>query len=216
MELPYLGWIETTFRLSSETDQRKELIIPVLVMEGCHLSHPIIGFNVVEHILANTERTKRYSTVRKAFPSLKRNKVRAFIQAVSAEQTDEYAVKTNKERAGVPKHTSIQIECRVAAQSFKEDMTMLFQPDLNPRWPDGLEFYDTLVRVRKGVFPVITIDGSNPTNHDIVLLGRTVIGTVQTIMTVLPAQTIEKASTSATVNHTSIQTPCNASEQWDR
>lgn len=139
--------------------------------------------------------------------------MRAFIQAVSAEQTDEYAVKTKKERVAVPNNTSIH--CRVAAQPFKEDMTMLFQPDLNPRWPDGLEFYDTLVRVRKGVFPVITIDVSNPTNHDIVLLGRTVIGTVQTIMKVLPAQTVEKASTPAMVNHTSIQTPCNASEQWD-
>ena len=50
---------------------------------------------------------------------------------------------------------------------------MLFQPDLNPQWPDGLEFYDTLVRVRKGIFPVITIDVSKPTDHDIILPGRT-------------------------------------------
>lgn len=214
-EMPYLGWIETTFRLISETDQMKELIIPVLVMKGCHLSHPIIGFNVIEHIMAQTEKPQQYSTVRKAFPSLKRNKVRAFIQAVGAEQIDEYAVKTKKERVAVPKHTSIQIECRVVAQPFKEDMTMLFQPDLNPQWPDGLEFVDTLVRVRKGVFPVITIDVSNPTDHDIVLPGRTVTGTVQAVMTVLPAQIFEKAQTPATVNHTSIQTPCNASEQWD-
>ena len=88
-EMPYLGWIETTFRLASGTDQTTELIIPVLVMKGWHMSHPIIGFNVIEHILTNTEKTKQYRTVRKAFPSLKRNKVRAFIQAVSAEQEDE-------------------------------------------------------------------------------------------------------------------------------
>lgn len=207
-EMPYLGWIETTFRLVSETDQTQELIIPILVMKGCHLSHPIIGFNVIEHILAKTEKTKRYNTVRKAFPSLKRNKVRAFIQAVSAEQTDEYAVKTKKEMIAVSKHTNIQIECRVASQPFKDDMTMLFQPDLNPQWPDGLEFYDTLVKVKKGVFPVITTD------HDIVLLGRTLIGTVQTIMTVLPAQIFEKAQTPVAVNQTSVQTN-NASEQWD-
>lgn len=214
-EMPYLGWIETTFRLASETDQTKELIIPVLVMKGCHLSHPIIGFNVIEHILTMTDKTKQYSTVKTAFPSLKRNKVRAFIQAVSAEQTDEYAVKTKKEKVAVPKHSSIQIECRVASQPFKEDMTMLFQPDLNPQWPDDLEFFDTLVRVRKGVFPVIMLDVSNPTDHDIALLGRTIIGTVQTIMTVLPAQVFEKTVTPATVNHTSVQTPCTATEQWD-
>lgn len=124
-------------------------------------------------------------------------------------------MKTKKEMVAVPKHSSIQIECRVAAQPFKDDMTMLFQPDLNPQWPEGLEFYDTLVRVKKGAFPVITVDVANPADHDIVLPGRTIIGTVQTIMTVLPAQIFEKTSTSATVNHTSIHTPCNASEQWD-
>ena len=59
------------------------------------------------------------------------------------------------------------------AHPFKEDMTALFQLDLNPQWPDGLEFHDILVSVRKAAFPVITIDVSNPTDHDIVLLGRT-------------------------------------------
>jgi len=214
-EMPYLGWIETTFRLASETDQAEELIIPVLVMKGWHLSHPIIGFNVIEHILTRTEETKQYSAVRKAFPSLKRNKVRAFIQAVSAEQVDEYTVKTKKGEVTVPKNSGIQINCCVAAQPFKEDMTMLFQPDLNPQWPDGLEFYDTLVSVRKGVFPVITIDVYNPSDHDIVLPGRTLIGTVQTIMTVLPAQTFEKVATPATVSHTSMKPTSNASEQWE-
>ena len=58
-------------------------------------------------------------SVKTAFPSLKRDKVRAFIQAVSAEQTDEYAVKTKKEKVAVPKHSSIQIECRVASQPFQ-------------------------------------------------------------------------------------------------
>ena len=97
-EMPYIGWVETTFELASKADQKKLLIIPVLIMKGYNLSHPIIGFNVIEHILEKTEKTKRYSTVKKAFPSLKRNKVRAFIHAVSAEQTDEYAVKTKRKR----------------------------------------------------------------------------------------------------------------------
>lgn len=59
------------------------------------------------------------------------------------------------------------------------------------------------------------LDVSNPTDHDIALLGRTIIGTVQTIMTVLPAQVFEKTVTPATVNHTSVRTPCTATEQWD-
>lgn len=47
----------------------------------------------------------------------------------------EYAVKTKKRL--LPKQSIFQIECRTAAQPFKEDMTMLFQRDLNPQWLDG-------------------------------------------------------------------------------
>ncbi|KAJ8265741.1 hypothetical protein COCON_G00148400 [Conger conger] len=184
-------------------------------MKGWYLSHPIIGFNVIEHILTRTETTKLHSTVRKAFPSLKRNKVGAFIKAVSAEQEDEYTVKTNKEGTAVSKRSIMQISCRVAAQPFKEDTTMLFQPDQKPQWPDDLEFYDTLVTVKRGVLPVITIDVSNPTDHDIVFPGRTVIVTAQTIMTVLPVQIFENVETPGMVSHTNVKTTSNASEQWD-
>lgn len=105
--MPYLRWIETTFRQASETDQAKELIIPVLVLEGSQQSHHrhIIGFDVIENILKNTEKTEQYHTVKKAFPSLKRKKVRDFIQAVSAEQEDKFVVKTKKGQVTVTKNT---------------------------------------------------------------------------------------------------------------
>lgn len=31
----------------------------------------------------------------------------------------------------------------------KEDSTLLFEPDVNPQWPDGLEFTESLVRLKK-------------------------------------------------------------------
>lgn len=114
----------------------------------------------------------------------------------------------------MPKRAHVQIECRIDARPFKRDITMLFQPHLNPQWPDGLEFYVTLVKVKKDILPVITVDASNATDHDIVLPGRTLIGTIQFLTTVLPSQTLENAIP-ATVNHTSTQITCDSSEQWD-
>lgn len=129
--------------------------------------------------------------MKKNFPNLKRNKVKAFIQAVSA--VDEYAV-TRKEWVVVPKRSNIQVPCHVITQPFKEDMTLLFQPDLNPRWPDGLELHDLLVRVKKNVFPIMRVCVSNTTDHDcddIVLPGRTLMDTVQTSMSALPVQAFD-------------------------
>lgn len=213
--MPYLGWIETTFQLISTTEPTEKLTIPMLVMKGFQLTHPIIGYNVIEHILNRTEQAKQYSTVKRAFPSLKRNKVKAFIQAVSADTVDEFKVKTKKDCITVPKQSHLQVECRIATTPFKQDMTMLFEPDLDPQWPDNLELFDTLVKVKKNTLPVIMLDVSNPTDHDIVLLGRTVVGTVQTITAVLPAQMLEKATSVATVNQTNTQAQSSLSEKWD-
>ena len=65
------------------------------------------------------------------------------------------------------------------SESPKEDTTLIFEPDVNPRWTEGLELCDTLVKVTKGAKLSITISVQNPTNHDVVLAGRTVIGTAQ-------------------------------------
>lgn len=76
----------------------------------------------------------------------------------------------------VPKHINIQIECRVTARPLKDDITMLFQPDLNPLWPE------------------ITMDVSNPTCHDSVLPEGSLVGTVQTITIMLPVGFFKESS----------------------
>lgn len=75
--------------------------------------------------------------------------MRAFIEAVSVE--NEYTVKTQRKVISDPKRSSVQIKCQVAVQPFEENMTTIFEPDLNPQRPDGLEFCSTLVKIRKGL-----------------------------------------------------------------
>lgn len=60
---------------------------------------------------------------------------------------------------------------------LKEDTTLMFKPDLDPKRTEGLKFQETLVRVKKGTPPFVILDARNPTNHNIVLRGRTVIET---------------------------------------
>ena len=100
-KMPYVGWIEITLQLASETNQAEELMVPVLGMKGWHLSSPIIGFSVIEQLLTKTEENQQYHAVRKAFQTLKRNKLTAFIHTVWAERADLYAVKSEKEKVAV-------------------------------------------------------------------------------------------------------------------
>ncbi len=90
-----------------------------------------------------------------------------------------------KEKDIVPKHTSFQIDCQVQAQQLKKDITLVFELDMNPHRAEGLEFCETLVKLRSGALPYIVLDVQNPIDHHIELLGRTVVGTSQQVQVVL-------------------------------
>ncbi|XP_046732140.1 uncharacterized protein LOC124402856 isoform X2 [Silurus meridionalis] len=113
-DIPFTGWIEVTFGLASNESKTKELVIPVLVMRGRQLGHPIIRYNVIEQMMNNKELTQPITTesLKPVLPSVEREKVQAFVERVHAETPCEYFVKTRKGNVHVPKHTSVQIECR--------------------------------------------------------------------------------------------------------
>lgn len=101
--------------------------------------------------------------------------------------------------------------------TFKEETTFIFEADVNPQWAEGLKFCDTLVKLRKGVMPFIIIDVQNPTDHDIVLVGRTVIETVQPIQAVYPASVFAKSlpASSAVVSNVDVEKDEAFSDVWD-
>lgn len=194
--MPYKGFIEVTFGLAAGGANPKELVVPMLVMRGRHLSQPILGFNIIEQLLKTsaTEPTdvkiteQLHEVLKVAFPFLEGEKVTTFINLVTAD----YVVRTAKEKIIVPKHTSVQFDCKVLAQPLKEHTTLLFEPDLNPQWADGLEFCETLVKLIKGVYPYIALDVHSPTDLDIVLSGKIVVGILQQVQAVHPATVLEK------------------------
>ncbi|RXN33638.1 Retrovirus-related Pol poly from transposon [Labeo rohita] len=227
IDMPYIGYVEVTFRLASQISHNTELVIPILVARGQNLSHPIIGFSVIEQIVTSMEvQPSTVSgnilerTVKAAFPSLKKSKVQTFIKLVSAESSCEYTVKTMKGHVNVPKHSILQVSWRVYLQPVKEDSTLIFEPDVNPCWADGLEFTESLVRLKRGAPTNITIEVYNDTDHDITLMGQTPIGTVQLVKNVFPANVFEVPANPTIVGVHHIQAAHNChnntnTDEWD-
>ncbi len=191
--IPFIGWMEVTFGFAPDERKDRELIIPMLVMRGGHLCHPIIGYNVIEQVANRNGLTQPHSseTLVNAIPNLVGDNIRAFIERVQEETSCEYILKTTKEKVYVPKHTSVQVECRVQTSAPKEERVLLFEPDVNPTWPKGLEFCETLVKLRRQASPHVIVTVQNPTDHDIMLNGKTIIGTVHPVQAVYPAAALE-------------------------
>lgn len=182
-------------------------------MKGGKLVQPIIGSNVIRIIIDSelkqsntTDSEGLIRTVRAAFPGQAAafvEQVTAVVEQVCTTPVDEYIVKTKRERINIPKRTSVRVECYVNMDSPHEDNILLFEPDVNPRWTDGLELCDMLVKVKGSKKPSITVSVQNITDHDMMLAGKTVMGTVQQVQAVYPASILERSCPppSATTNH---------------
>lgn len=103
------------FGLAVNETETKELIIPVLIIEGRQLCHPIIEFSVIEQMLNDSElhRPVTNEFLRTVLPSVEGEKETTFINQIQEETPCKYLVKTTKENVQVPKHTSVQLKCRL-------------------------------------------------------------------------------------------------------
>ena len=58
-DIPYVGWIDVKFKLSSmESDESEGIRVPMLVGQSDQ-EHTIIGFNVIEEVLKEHDQTPR-------------------------------------------------------------------------------------------------------------------------------------------------------------
>lgn len=124
---------------------------------------------------------------------------------MTVERTSEYLVRTACERMNILSHSAVQVKCKIHTKPFKEDTTLVFEPDDNPQWPEGLEVCDTLVQMRKGAQPNITLSVQNPTDHNIMLTGRVTIGTAQSVTSVYPLSAVKEAHSPVDINNIQAQ-----------
>lgn len=102
-EMPYVGWLEVSFRLTASDD---ELLIPMLVLKGNQQQCPIIGFNFIERLVLDSlqdqtksrHEEKLVKAVKMAFPHLRKNKANTFVKAVSVGQMCDHNVRTTNEK----------------------------------------------------------------------------------------------------------------------
>lgn len=223
--IPFLGWVEILFGLSGKTHGPCTLTIPVLVMKGGTLTHPIIGYNAIEHIVKNSENDFSANTsseplqeaVRCALPSLETSQIQALIDLVRIEKPQEYVVKTTRERTVIPRLTSTHVVCRLSARPLDEDTTLVVEPDVDPQWPEGLELNETVVQLKAGASPYITVNVQNSSTHDIILPGKTTIGTAHEVQSVYPVSLLDQqcGQNHASVSHVQSGVEEDMDGKWD-
>ena len=190
--IPYDGWVEIDFCLLDEKPC-ESMMVPFLVSSG-DMDSPLIGYNVIEEIVkVNSSVNSKHSflqSLSNSFTNTNTEKAEALVNLIhSIEETSELcSIKTGKRNIVIPKDSSKVIVCRMNGGPFDQSQPVMFEPDEEQMWPEGLEFTDSLHSLHRGSSARIKISAQNTTDHDITLLRRTKLGRLQLVKSVTPLE----------------------------
>ena len=135
-EIPYLGFIELDLKLTSThiSNSTKTLRVPFLVTGTDQESSVIIGFNLSEEIITESDENKILKKIlSNSVSSLKSSKVGAFINLIKTKQQqneDLASVKIcSKKDVILPKGSISQIKCKTNIGVFDSHLPVMFEPD---------------------------------------------------------------------------------------
>lgn len=185
-KLPFDGYIETDFTLRGEGGTQFCIPVPVLVTPH-FLEHPIVRYNVVEEILVN-HKDRTPVLIKLLTGSLKastKENVEKFVNLVQkGEEAIPIPVKLSKGTFLIKGGQSAKVPCRVNIGAISSTTPFIFEPTADiKQWAPTLEISDSIINV-KNTTARIQVMIHNAASHNIVLKGRTIIGSLEPIRSV--------------------------------
>ena len=172
----------------------EKLSVPVLVINQ-ELARPVIGYNVIEELIQKNDDencfpdTNLIDTLKYSFQDLSIKQVTALINFVGKKLNtpDDFGtVKLSKRNVVIPQGKTMSVTSKVRTGPIPERMPAVFEPTIDTDVPDDLVVSESLTYPQKGTSCSITVLVQNPTNHDIAIKGRTVLGSLKAISIMVP------------------------------
>ena len=110
----------------------------------------------------------------------------ALVNLIKTESAQELcSIKSRKQETLIPKGQSVIVSCRAAIGPVGK-VPVLFELDPDSSYPSDLEIPETQLTVTGASTCRVNIRVDNPSKHDVVLKGRTVLGRLQQVKSVTP------------------------------
>ncbi len=186
-DIPFCGWVKLPFQLENSNTT---LLVPFLVTKE-RLDTPIIGYNVI----AELSKQKGFSALNsQLFPGVANvdiNQVTGILQKSSEE--DLCTIKTSKKDHILQPGQSISLSLQTRIGPIQKVTPVLFEPDETGQIPAGLNVTDTLLSLKPGRSPTVSITVFNTHSNSITLPGRTVLGKLNLVKSVTPVDIENKS-----------------------
>lgn len=190
--IPFKGWVEVEFQLKSGDTVKPELLVPVLIARDPEVpEEPIIGYNVIKE-LVRCGMVNYPDVTTKALSealSIDCKRIEVLTQLLQSSDTDnqEGVVKIGRQHVVIPAGRTKEVKCCVRTSLLPIKQEVLFELDGTQGWSDGLNIPNTIITLQRGTWSQTTLPVTNHTGHDITLNPRTMLGRVQGIKAIYPA-----------------------------
>ena len=136
--IPFVGWVEVEFHLTSDGQSSVPLTVPILIARD-ELEYPIIGYNVIEEVIRN----KRQQWVEGAITDMmssalvdvnveKVNALVAFVQGPMEESL--CCLRSGKNSLTVPAGQTVVVPCHVSCGPLERRTAVLFETTPDESW----------------------------------------------------------------------------------
>ena len=217
--IPYSGWVDILLTLAADEQKEHQIKVPFLVTED--KVDPIIGYNAIRAIVSSAPHQQLdhiTGVLERSFQSSIRSPG-MLVGALRADHPDELChVKLGRSNVDVPREQGIVLTVRARAGPVKENTLVLFEPDLDSTWPQGLEIDHCLIQISRGKSSRVNIPVFNITDKAITIPSHTPLGRIIQVRSILPGQVPPfedmVAGCESTVSAVS-QEPLEAKEMFD-
>ena len=170
-------------------EQYTTLSVPFFVTSE-KIAEPIIGFNVIPEISKNPEEYGMQEEdlaleLKKSMEGVQN--MDTFVNLIQTQTTvDLCNIKTAKRGIKLPAGKNGTLKCYANTGPIDSRRPVIFEPDPQQCWPDGLEVSESILSLRKGGSCHVSIPVSNTTSQDIYLPPRTNLGSLQLVSSITP------------------------------
>ena len=160
--------------------------VPFVVTDG-PMSQPLLGFNVMEHIVTMGKSDTIVSSLHHAM-NISVGTVNVMMKLISQnfEDTDCLGILRCTKNVIIPAKSTMRIKCRVKGDVRGADMSFVCSAPVSGEWDEDLEVTQSLGEVVRGRTPNVNVEISNNAAKPKKLPANMVVGEISAVSAVIP------------------------------
>ena len=211
-DVPMVGCISLEFKMGNAV-----FSVPFLVTSST-LQHPIIGFNVMIHLIMLGEQTREelIDSLVASYQGKAADKIECMVSLVekTAAKDDFLGDLRAVKSCVVPAKSTIRIRCKVRGEVKGLDLSFISSAPVTGEWDEELEVTEASGELKRGRTPFVNIEITNTSAKEKHISKDMIVGEISSVSAVFPLKYFQSEAGLADVCAVEEAVPVTSGEKW--